>query len=54
MRHPGLLHVYIHRVEMCPYHVDAFKMCEALSVPVPDAGRFQKISTHVNVLCGHY
>ena len=34
--------MYIHEVEMCPYPAEAFKRCDVLSVPVPDAGRFQK------------
>lgn len=50
MRHPGLLHVYIHKIEMCPYPAEAFKRCDVLSVPVPDAGRFQKYQRRECVL----
>ena len=38
MRHPGLLHVYVHLMEMSPYPERALKAGDALRQLVPDAG----------------
>ena len=38
MKHPGLLHVYVHLMEMSPYPERALKAGDALRTLVPDAG----------------
>ena len=52
--HPGLLHMYIHLMEMSPYPEKALKAGDALTNLVPDAGHLQHMATHIDVLCGHY
>ena len=53
-RHPGLLHMYIHLMEMSPHPEKALKAGDALTGLVPDAGHLQHMATHIDVLCGHY
>jgi tetratricopeptide (TPR) repeat protein len=53
-RHPGLLHMYIHLMEMSPHPERALKAADALRDLVPDAGHLQHMPTHIDVLCGHY
>ncbi|MEM8947722.1 MAG: hypothetical protein AAGA21_07485 [Pseudomonadota bacterium] len=53
-RHPGLLHMYIHLMEMSPHPETALKACDNLRDLVPDAGHLQHMPTHIDVLCGHY
>ena len=53
-RHPGLLHMYIHLMEMSPHPERALKAADALRGLVPDAGHLQHMPTHIDVLCGHY
>ena len=53
-RHPGLLHMYIHLIEMSPHPERALKAADALRDLVPDAGHLQHMPTHIDVLCGHY
>ncbi|MBR0719492.1 lipopolysaccharide assembly protein LapB [Bradyrhizobium liaoningense] len=52
--HPGLLHMYIHLMEMSPHPERALKAADALRNLVPDAGHLQHVPTHIDVLCGHY
>ena len=52
--HPGLLHMYIHLMEMSPHPEKALKAGDALTSLVPDAGHLQHMATHIDVLCGHY
>ncbi len=52
--HPGLLHMYIHLMEMSPHPQKALKACDALRGLVPDAGHLEHMPTHIDVLCGHY
>lgn len=52
--HPGLLHLYIHLMEMSPTPEAALKMADALRSLVPDAGHLVHMPTHIDVLCGHY
>ncbi len=52
--HPGLLHMYIHLMEMSPHPEKALKAGDALSELVPDAGHLQHMATHIDVLCGDY
>lgn len=54
MRHPGLLHLYIHLLEMSPFPEKALKAGDALRDLVPDAGHLVHMATHIDVLCGHY
>ena len=52
--HPGMLHMYIHRLEMSPFPEQALYACEQLRGLVPDAGHLQHMATHIDVLCGDY
>ena len=53
-KHPGLLHMYIHLMEMSPYPEKALDVGDRLSELVPDAGHLLHMATHVDVLCGNY
>jgi tetratricopeptide (TPR) repeat protein len=52
--HPGLLHMYIHLMEMSPHPERALKAADALRTLVPDAGHLNHMPTHIDVLCGQY
>jgi tetratricopeptide (TPR) repeat protein len=52
--HPGLLHLYIHLMEMSSHPEKALKAGDRLLDLVPDAGHLLHMPTHVDVLCGHY
>jgi tetratricopeptide (TPR) repeat protein len=52
--HPGVLHMYIHLMEMSPYPERALRVSDWLRGLVPDAGHLQHMPTHIDVLCGHY
>ena len=52
--HPGLLHMYIHLMEMSPNPEMALKVADLLRNLVPDSGHLQHMPTHIDVLCGHY
>jgi tetratricopeptide (TPR) repeat protein len=52
--HPGLLHMYIHLMEMSPTPELALRHGDALISLVPDAGHLQHMPTHIDVLCGDY
>ncbi len=53
-RHPGLLHLYVHLMEMSPTPEEALTQANDLRDLVPDAGHLPHMSTHIYVLCGHY
>ncbi|MFZ8969916.1 MAG: tetratricopeptide repeat protein [Paracoccaceae bacterium] len=53
-RHPGLLHLYIHLMEMSPTPEIALPQADDLRRLVPDAGHLPHMSTHIDVLCGNY
>ena len=53
-RHPGLLHLYVHLMEMSPHPERALKAGDNLRDLVPDAGHLIHMPTHIDVLCGHY
>ena len=53
-RHPGLLHVYIHLMEMSPHPERALRAGDDLRHLVPDSGHLQHMPTHIDVLCGQY
>jgi tetratricopeptide (TPR) repeat protein len=52
--HPGLLHMYIHLMEMSPHPERALRHGDRLAALVPDAGHLVHMPTHIDVLCGHY
>jgi tetratricopeptide (TPR) repeat protein len=52
--HPGLLHMYIHAMEMSPHPERALRAADQLRDLVPDAGHLRHMPTHIDVLCGHY
>ena len=54
MQHPGLLHMYIHLMEMSPTPQKALRAADALRDLVPDAGHLVHMATHIDVLCGLY
>ncbi len=53
-RHPGLLHLYVHLMEMSPRPEKALKAGDALVRLMPDAGHLVHMPTHIDVLCGNY
>jgi tetratricopeptide (TPR) repeat protein len=52
--HPGLLHLYIHLMEMSSQPEMALPMAERLRNLVPDAGHLQHMPSHIDVLCGNW
>jgi tetratricopeptide (TPR) repeat protein len=52
--HPGLLHMYIHLMEMSPHPERALRHGDKLKDLVPDAGHLVHMGTHIDVLCGDY
>jgi tetratricopeptide (TPR) repeat protein len=53
-RHPGVVHMYIHLMEMSPHPEKALKAGDWLRGMVPDAGHLEHMPTHIDVLCGDY
>jgi tetratricopeptide (TPR) repeat protein len=54
MRHPGLLHMYVHLMEMSPWPERALRAADGLRDLAPDAGHLRHMATHIDVLCGDY
>ncbi|GLI71846.1 hypothetical protein PoHVEF18_000013 [Penicillium ochrochloron] len=54
LQHPGLLHLYIHLMEMSPTPEIALPIADNLRGLVPDAGHLEHMPTHLDVLCGDY
>lgn len=52
--HPGLLHLYIHLMEMSPTPESALTIADNLRGLVPDAGHLNHMPSHLDVLCGDY
>ncbi len=52
--HPGLLHLYVHLMEMSPFPQRALMAGDRLRELVPDSGHLIHMPTHIDVLCGHY
>ena len=52
--HPGLLHMYIHVLEMSPNPERALRAADRLRNLVPDAGHLRHMPTHIDIQCGHY
>jgi len=53
-KHPGLLHLHVHLMEMSPHPERALKTGDVLRTLVPDAGHLIHMPTHIDILCGHY
>ena len=54
LKHPGLLHFYIHLMEMSPMPERALAVADYLRGLVPDAGHLNHMPTHLDILCGDY
>ena len=52
--HPGLLHLYVHLMEMSPFPERALRPGDRLRELVPDAGHLIHMPTHIDVQCGQY
>ena len=52
--HPGILHMYVHLMEMSPQPERAQVIADRLRGLVPDAGHLQHMPSHLDVLCGDY
>jgi tetratricopeptide (TPR) repeat protein len=52
--HPGVLHMYIHLMEMSARPEDALYAGDLLRDLVPDAGHLRHMPSHIDVLCGDY
>ncbi len=52
--HPGVLHFYIHLMEMSAEPQTALPVADRLRTLVPDAGHLVHMPTHLDVICGDY
>ncbi len=52
--HPGLLHLYIHLMEMSSNPEQAQPAADRLRGLVPDAGHLNHMPSHIDILCGDY
>ena len=52
--HAGLLHLYIHLMEMSPTPEAALRAGDELRTLVPDSGHLFHMPTHIDFQCGHY
>jgi tetratricopeptide (TPR) repeat protein len=52
--HAGMLHMYIHVLEMSPFPEKALRACDQLRLLVPDSGHLCHMPSHIDVRCGHY
>jgi tetratricopeptide (TPR) repeat protein len=52
--HPGVLHLYLHAMEMSARPEEALPAANLLRGLVPDAGHLQHMPSHIDVLCGDY
>ncbi|KAL2127084.1 hypothetical protein VTI74DRAFT_11363 [Chaetomium olivicolor] len=52
--HPGMLHLYIHLMEMSSQPEQALQAADNLRGLVPDAGHLNHMPTHIDILCGDY
>lgn len=53
-RHPAVLHMYVHLMEMSPTPEAALMVADRLRGAVPDAGHLLHMPSHLEVLCGDY
>ena len=54
MSHPGLLHLYVHLMEMSPHPQVALAAADRLRELTPDMGHLVHMPTHIDIQCGHY
>ena len=54
IRHPGILHMYIHLMEMSPFPERALRAADMVRGLVADGGHIEHIAAHIYVLCGDY
>jgi tetratricopeptide (TPR) repeat protein len=52
--HPGLMHLYIHLMEMSGTPETALTVADNLRGLVPDSGHLNHMPTHLDILCGDY
>ena len=52
--HAGLLHFYVHLMEMSPTPEAALSAGDKLRTLVPDSGHLYHMPTHIDFQCGHY
>jgi tetratricopeptide (TPR) repeat protein len=52
--HPGVLHLYLHTMEMSGSPQEALPAADLLRGLVPDAGHLEHMPSHIDVLCGNY
>ncbi|MFJ8191905.1 tetratricopeptide repeat protein [Streptomyces sp. NPDC096094] len=52
--HPGVLHLYVHLMEMSATPEAALDVADRLRGLVPDAGHLNHMPSHLEVLCGDY
>lgn len=52
--HPGVLHMYVHLMEMSPNPERAMAAGEKLALTTSDAGHLVHMLSHIDVLCGDY
>jgi tetratricopeptide (TPR) repeat protein len=52
--HPGVLHLYLHTMEMSGTPQNALPAADLLRGLVPDAGHLEHMPSHIDVLCGNY
>ena len=53
-RHVGVLHLYIHTMEMSPTPELALKAADRIVGLVPDAGHIDHMASHIYIQCGLY
>lgn len=53
-RHPGLLHFWIHIMEMSPSPERALDIAVVLQTLCPDAAHLVHMASHIQILCGQY
>lgn len=54
LEHPGILHLYIHLMEMSGTPEAALPASDHLGDLVPEAGHLRHMPSHIYVLCGQY
>ena len=54
IRHPGLLHLHVHLMEMSPHPELALVTGDRMREISPDMGHLVHMPTHIDIQCGHY
>ncbi|HXS05318.1 MAG TPA: hypothetical protein VN723_00905 [Rhizomicrobium sp.] len=52
--HPGLLHLYVHLMEMSPHPESAMAASDILRDLTRDMGHLTHMPTHIDIQCGYY